>query len=251
MLREFFLAALLRIVLIAYGEWQDSNLKVKYTDVDYDVFTDAARLMSRGQSPYERKTFRYSPLLALILQPNIFLHRSFGKVVFSTCDLLIAGLLERLLATRKIPFSESRLYISAGWLFNPVTVAVSSRGNAESVLGVLVLLTFVLVLEKHLVLGGVAYALAIHFKLYPVIYSLPLYLFLDSHYTGRDTKSLFVVSIVPNRPRWIYVLTVGITLTVITIAFYGWSVEDTAMKGWTDGRTDRQTDRQTEKINTI
>jgi len=36
-------AALLRIGLIIYSEWHDSRSIVKYTDVDYRVFSDAAR----------------------------------------------------------------------------------------------------------------------------------------------------------------------------------------------------------------
>lgn len=36
-------AALLRIGLIVYSEWHDAKSVVKYTDIDYRVFSDAAR----------------------------------------------------------------------------------------------------------------------------------------------------------------------------------------------------------------
>ena len=36
-------AALLRVGLILYSEWHDARSVVKYTDVDYRVFSDAAR----------------------------------------------------------------------------------------------------------------------------------------------------------------------------------------------------------------
>ena len=36
---------LLRVTLILYSEWHDARSLVKYTDVDYRVFSDAARFL--------------------------------------------------------------------------------------------------------------------------------------------------------------------------------------------------------------
>jgi phosphatidylinositol glycan class M len=77
------LSAIFRVILIVYGEWQDTHMEVRYTDVDYLVFSDAASLMANGESPYKRTTYRYSPLLAFLLTPNSFIHRSWGKFIFS------------------------------------------------------------------------------------------------------------------------------------------------------------------------
>lgn len=87
-------SAFLRVFLIVYGEWQDKHMEVRYTDVDYFVFSDAADLMASGKSPYERTTYRYSPLLAFLLLPNTFLHCSWGKFLFSasgTCCLQLSN----------------------------------------------------------------------------------------------------------------------------------------------------------------
>lgn len=83
-------SAVLRVVLIAYGEWQDEHMEVRYTDVDYLVFSDAASLVASGDSPYKRTTYRYSPLLAFLLLPNSLFHRSWGKFLFSSAGICIA-----------------------------------------------------------------------------------------------------------------------------------------------------------------
>eukprot|EP00960_Hanusia_phi_P024087 710667-Hanusia_phi.AAC.1 len=45
---HWLLAGAARIVLILYGLWQDETMAVKYTDADYQVFSDAARMMATG-----------------------------------------------------------------------------------------------------------------------------------------------------------------------------------------------------------
>ena len=58
-----FLSAALRIALILYSEWHDRNSVVKYTDVDYRVFSDAARFLlqpspsNRAQGPFVQGKF--------------------------------------------------------------------------------------------------------------------------------------------------------------------------------------------------
>lgn len=42
------LSFMIQLVLIAFGEWQDRNSAVKYTDVDYRVFSDAVGFLWNG-----------------------------------------------------------------------------------------------------------------------------------------------------------------------------------------------------------
>ncbi|ONK74592.1 uncharacterized protein A4U43_C03F8080 [Asparagus officinalis] len=52
--RTILISAILRLALIVYDEWQDSRMVVRYTDIDYSVFSDAADLVLKGNSPFER-----------------------------------------------------------------------------------------------------------------------------------------------------------------------------------------------------
>ena len=172
------LAGILRLCLITYGEWQDRNFVVKYTDVDYKVFTDAARYVLNGESPYERATYRYTPLLAWMLVPDATLCMSYGKLLFSACDIVVGWLIYAILSIKNISYNK-KIICTNLWLFNPLTFAVSTRGNAESLQSVLVLSSVYLILRKRIAMSAISLALGVHFKLYPIIYTLPFFLLLD------------------------------------------------------------------------
>ena len=84
-----FFAFAIRFTLIQYGTIQDQKLNVRYTDIDYDVYNDASRYIVNGESPYRRATYRYTPLLAQLLIPDITFNELFGKYLFSFFDLII------------------------------------------------------------------------------------------------------------------------------------------------------------------
>lgn len=164
------LAFALRLLMVVYGEWQDRRLALQYTDVDYEVISDAAVLVTQGRSPYERATYRYSPLLAYLLVPNSILHRCWGKVIFSIADLGVGGLLQFILSLQGLPRGTS-LQFACLWLLNPLSINVSTRGSFDSVTSVLVLSTVATLLKGSLVWSALAFGLVVHLRVYPIIYA--------------------------------------------------------------------------------
>lgn len=135
-----------------------------------------------------RDTYRYTPLLALLMTPNILLHPSFGKVVFSLCDLLVGKMLHGIFCCfPPVPSTnaseikrKASIWVSALWLLNPMVFSISTRGSSESVLGLLVVGTLYLVLKGDRRLGALLFGLSVHWKIYPVIYGASILAFYGS-----------------------------------------------------------------------
>ncbi|KAF6796967.1 GPI mannosyltransferase (FHA domain-containing protein) [Colletotrichum sojae] len=181
----FGAAALLRVGMLFYGLWQDANSAMKYTDIDYLVFTDAARFTAQGRSPYDRETYRYTPLLAWMLVPTAWDGWfSFGKVVFAVADLLAGWLIVRILRGRGIDEGRAMKFASI-WLLNPMVATISTRGSSEGLLGVTVMALLWATLEKRITLAGLLLGFGVHFKIYPFIYAPAIVWWLDDETLGR------------------------------------------------------------------
>ncbi|KAI0457339.1 glycosyltransferase family 50 protein [Xylaria acuta] len=172
----FTSAALLRLGMLLYGLWQDANSPLKYTDIDYLVFTDAARFTfsSASSSPYERETYRYTPLLAWLLYPTTLpgaVFFSSGKVLFAAADLLAGYLIIYVLRRQARMSTDRACRFASIWLLNPMVAAISTRGSSEGLLGVLVTALLWAVLERRVLLSGLLLGLGVHFKIYPFIYA--------------------------------------------------------------------------------
>ncbi|CAG8962458.1 hypothetical protein HYFRA_00014188 [Hymenoscyphus fraxineus] len=178
----FSASILLRVVLLFYGLWQDANSPLKYTDIDYYVFTDASRFVSLGKSPYDRETYRYTPLLAWLLLPTAWSNTwfSFGKVLFAAGDILAGWLLVLILRNGDGGMQTERaLKFASIWLLNPMVATISTRGSSEGLLGVMVIALLWAVLRKKIVLAGLLLGLGVHFKIYPFIYAPSIIWWLD------------------------------------------------------------------------
>ncbi|KAG1672561.1 hypothetical protein FOA52_010662 [Chlamydomonas sp. UWO 241] len=160
----------LRLALVVWGEVQDRLMQVKYTDIDYVVFTDAARFVMQGRSPYERATYRYSPLLAYLLTPNVWLHGAWGKLLFSAADIVAALLIVRIARRSRAP-ELACLIAASAWLLNPFTLTISTRGSADA-LTVALLLSVLDALQRGRVdAAAVAYGVVVHLRVYPIIFA--------------------------------------------------------------------------------
>ncbi|CAH2061896.1 unnamed protein product, partial [Iphiclides podalirius] len=225
---HLFAGIAIRIALVFYGEFHDAHYDVPYTDVDYKVFTDAARHVAEGKSPYLRHTYRYSPIIAYLLIPNLAGMR-YGKLLFSLFDVLLAVMVKILVQHQLQSQEASRIsnYCAFFWLYNPLSIAISTRGNADSVSCFFILLSLVFLqtdivngLLKY-VLSGALLGLSIHLRLYPLAFSFPMYLSLGEYKINRRTNlRTGFISLLPNMKQITLAVSCIATLLLITYALY-------------------------------
>ncbi|KAF5574066.1 GPI mannosyltransferase 1 [Fusarium pseudoanthophilum] len=183
----FTISLFLRLALLFYGLYQDAHSALKYTDIDYLVFTDASRFVAEGSSPYARDTYRYTPLLAWLLLPTVRFS-AFGKLVFAAADLLAGWLILRVLRRRGMDEATAGGF-SALWLWNPMVATISTRGSSEGLLGVLTMGLLWAVERRKLSLAAIILGLSVHFKIYPFIYAPAIVWWMDDARLGKQTKA--------------------------------------------------------------
>ncbi|CZT44649.1 probable GPI mannosyltransferase 1 [Rhynchosporium secalis] len=232
----FTAAILLRVVLFFYSLWQDANSPLKYTDIDYYVFTDAARFTAHGLSPYDRETYRYTPLLAWMLIPTSWSSTwfSFGKVLFAMGDIVAGWLIVLVLRSSNKMSMERSLKFASIWLLNPMVATISTRGSSEGLLGVMVIALLWAITQKKIFLAGILLGFGVHFKIYPFIYAPSIVWWMDDEHigsshpskkTGKDTDLISLARRFCNGPRITLTITSLITFTSLNIlmySFYGW-----------------------------
>lgn len=170
--KTFLLALLSRAALLGLSHWMDRHTHVHFTDIDYRVLSDAAKHVSQGNSPFERHTFRYTPLLAYLLLPNLYFGEYFGKLVFVACEFVVGALILRLTQKRSESYRQLGLLV---WFFNPFTITLSVRGSSDVLVTALVFWLLLLIKQRRFDAAAVIYGLTVHFRIYPLIFCVALY----------------------------------------------------------------------------
>lgn len=171
--------------------WRVSTLSFAFC-----LLSDTADALS-FRSPYTRATYRYTPLLAVLLSPIHILPSPlgpiFGKLIFSfVSSFTIPNLLLRLSnAEQQGNSSDIRRFIAPNWLIhgiwtlNPIILNINTRGSSEALLVVLVLGALVALKEERLRTCAILWGASIHWKLYPVVYASSLFVVLQRMDAGR------------------------------------------------------------------
>ncbi|KAH9930708.1 glycosyltransferase family 50 protein [Fomitopsis serialis] len=265
--RLLAISTILRVVLILYSEWHDAHSVVKYTDVDYRVFSDAARFLLnpseanyaqgplgtllRVGDPYTRATYRYTPLLAVLLTPNEWLHPSFGKYMFAAADIVGGVLMYKLLTLVVLPKTGSRstgqrqdgsgrkdddaAKTQGGWtteryatalvashLLNPLVFTISTRGSSESVLSLFVLSTLYCALKGKWNAAAVLLGLSTHWKIYPFIYGVACLGVIGGHAGVKARGGSWVGTVVNTRTVKFTVLSLATFVSLGTLMYAVW-----------------------------
>jgi len=99
------------------------------------------------------------------------------QVLFAGADIVVAWQLWRLGQLQGA--SESRcLWSMLLWLYNPFTVTISTRGSCDSLVTLLLLATMLLLLQGQRVLPALLYGLAVHFRIFPIVYAPAIVMYL-------------------------------------------------------------------------
>ena len=202
--KRYKVSLIIRSLIIIITEYLYYNYGVLYTDIDYHVFSDGAKHVAKLESPYERETYRYTPLLAILMIPNVKIWYPIGKFVLSTIDVGVGYLIEKLLKKQQKQKDETfndiikgendeafYNYASLFYLYNPLTIVICTRGSADCIITFLVLLSLIYLEKRKYYLSAIIYGFAVHFKIYPIIYAPSIFLYLlYKEYVRNNKKEL-------------------------------------------------------------
>lgn len=171
--------------------------------MDYFVFSDAATKVYNGGSPFERHTYRYTPLVAYICLINNYIHPLASKIVFCICDIIMGLILWEIVESQNTKHKGRTIYYVGFWLLNPLILALSTRGSNDNMTTLILFAAIYFLLKKRYALAGFFYGVSVHFKMYPIIYSIVFYFYIDNNseliYSGQKWKAFFTNFFTKNR----------------------------------------------------
>ena len=188
---RFLLAAfVIRLVVVYIAKLIDESSSTnKFTDTDYEVFSDAATYVYNGESPFNRHTYRYTPLAAYICVVNNIFHPLAAKVLFCVCDILLGVIYwdfvdhQRSQLPKEVREKtwQTKTFVTL-WIYNPMIIAMPTRGSNDNIISLLIFAALYFLMQRKFVCAGFFYGLAVHFKIYPIIYCFVLYFWIDMDY---------------------------------------------------------------------
>ncbi|KAI3385667.1 hypothetical protein SNEBB_004717 [Seison nebaliae] len=230
---HFFISAFIQLFLIFYSIWHDGKFRVKYTDVDYYVFMDAAKYVYEHKSPYERATYRYTPLIAQMLAPLYWFEKYsktvpliLGKIMFCIFNQLACYLIYYHVGSTIILKEFMKKIILLSYLYNPLFIAISTRGNADSFVFFLLILILYQMYKseeersiRNAIILGLILAIAIHIRIFPIIFCfIGLMQFRSRRITYRTSWTSIILSV--NRIQFVFSITIFLTLSSLTLFYY-------------------------------
>ena len=225
-------AFVLRLVIVYIAKLIDeSGSTNKFTDTDYEVFSDAATHVYNGGSPFARHTYRYTPLAAYICLVNNVIHPLAGKILFCLCDIVMGLIFWRIIEHQREQLPNEvkantwkTVTFVACWIFNPMIVGMPTRGSNDNIISLLIFIALYFLLKKQYVLAGLSYGLSVHFKIYPIIYSFVLYFFIDMDRSliakGKTLKAIVSKKGFFTRDRLVFTFVSAGTFIGLTTFFY-------------------------------
>lgn len=89
------ISIVLRTGLILFGDHFEDQQHLGLTDIDYKIYTEAGEIVQNGGSPYDRHTYRYSPIVAYLMIVNQYFGFTAGKFVLVVFDVIALLLIKK------------------------------------------------------------------------------------------------------------------------------------------------------------
>jgi GPI mannosyltransferase 1 subunit M len=109
-------------------------------------------------------------------------------------------------------------------LYDPVIAILPCRGSNDNIVSLLIFLALYYLHKRQYIVAGFWYGLAVHFKIYPIIYSFALYFWIDMDYQKlKEQKSFAAIYSKKGfftKDRLVFTFVSAFTFIAFTAGFY-------------------------------